>query len=63
MKTEIKTEVLRLVEGLPDDATWEDLQYAIYLRQAVDRGLEDSAAGRGKMSDEVGALFRMLHES
>ena len=53
----MKTEILRLVEGLPDDATWEDLQYAIYLRQAVDRGLEDSAAGRGKTSDEVRAHF------
>jgi hypothetical protein len=57
MKTEIKTEVLRLVEGLPDDATWEDLQYAIYLRQAVDCGLEDSATGRGRTSDEVKAHF------
>jgi hypothetical protein len=48
---------MRLVEQLPEDATWEDLQYAIYLRQAVNRGLEDSVAGRGKTSDEVRAHF------
>ena len=36
----------RLVDQLPDDATWEDLQYQIYFRQAVEAGLADSRAGR-----------------
>ena len=42
----IKEEARRLVEQLPDDATWEDLQYQIYFRQAVQAGLGDSHAGR-----------------
>ncbi len=42
----VKEEARRLVERLPDDATWEDLQYEIYFRQAVEAGLEDSRAGR-----------------
>ena len=35
-ETTIKDEARRLVERLPEDATWEDLQYEIYLRQAVE---------------------------
>jgi hypothetical protein len=42
----IKDEARRLVERLPDDATWEDLQYQIYFRQAVEVGLKDSREGR-----------------
>jgi predicted transcriptional regulator len=42
----IKDEAHRLIERLPDDATWEDLQYQIYFRQAVETGLKDSREGR-----------------
>ena len=34
----VKEEARRLVERLPDEATWEDLQYEIYFRQAVEAG-------------------------
>ncbi len=42
----VKDEALRLVERLPEDATWEDSQYQIDFRQAVDAGLKDSREGR-----------------
>jgi predicted transcriptional regulator len=42
----VKEEVRRLAERLPDDATWEDLQYQIYVRQAIEAGLKDSREGR-----------------
>jgi len=42
----IKDEARRLVERLPEDATWEDLQYAIDFRQAVEAGLKDTREGR-----------------
>ena len=29
-----------------EDATWEDLQYEIYVRQAIEAGLKDSREGR-----------------
>ncbi len=40
--TTVKDEARRLVERLPEEATWEDLQYEIYFRQAVEAGLKDS---------------------
>jgi predicted transcriptional regulator len=42
----VKEEVRRLAERLPDDATWEDLPYQIYVRQAIEAGLKDSREGR-----------------
>lgn len=42
----VKDEARRLVERLPDDAAWEDLQYEIDFRQAVEAGLKDSREGR-----------------
>jgi hypothetical protein len=43
---DLKTEAHRLVDGLGSDATWDDLMYEIYVRQAVEAGLRDSDAGR-----------------
>ena len=35
-----------LVENLPEDVTWDDLMYQIYVRQNIEAGLADSEAGR-----------------
>lgn len=40
-----KEEVRCLLETLPDEASYEDIQYHIYVQQKIDRGLE--ASGRG----------------
>ena len=42
----IKEEARRLIENLPDDSTWEDLMYQIYVRKSIESGLADSEAGR-----------------
>ena len=42
----VRVEAHRLVDQLPDDATWEDLQYQIYVRQSIDAGLVDANAAR-----------------
>ena len=38
----VKEEAHRLVDRLSADATWDDLMYEIYVRKAIERGLEDS---------------------
>jgi hypothetical protein len=53
----IKQRARRLVEKLPEDATWDDLMYEIYLRQAIEAGLRDSLAGRTLDIKEVRARF------
>lgn len=42
----VKEEARHLVEQLPDDATWDDVFYQIYLRQSIEAGLEDCRQGR-----------------
>jgi predicted transcriptional regulator len=53
----VREEALKLVERLPDDATWEDLQYQIYFRQAVEAGLKDSREGRVVPQEEARRRF------
>ncbi len=42
----VKDEAKHLVEQLPEDSTWDDLMYQIYVRQAIEAGLDDSEKGR-----------------
>lgn len=42
-----------ILDTLPDDASWEDIQYHLYVRQQIDAGLEDEVAGRLIDSDEM----------
>jgi len=46
VRTNVKADARRLIDELPGDATWEDLMYRIYVRQAIEAGLDDVAAGR-----------------
>jgi predicted transcriptional regulator len=48
-----KDEVRRILDALPDDATLEDIQYRIYVCQAIDAGLRDIAAGHTLSQEEV----------
>lgn len=60
--TDIKKEAQQLVENLPEDATWDDLMYEIYVRQTFEAGLEDIKQGRTVDIQEVRARFGLLSE-
>ena len=49
----VRDEARRLVDQLPDDATWDDVLYEVYVRQSIDAGLEDCRAGRLVPVEEV----------
>lgn len=36
-----KKEAIDLIKQLPNDSSFEDIQYHIYVREKVDRGLDD----------------------
>lgn len=58
MQTEsIKTKVNKLLDTLPDSATWEDVMHRIYVRQAIDAGIKDSDEGRTIDVKEVRKRF------
>ena len=52
-----KEEAHRLIERMPQNATWDDLMHEIYVREAIERGLADSKAGRTKDVREVRAKY------
>lgn len=52
-----KEEAHKLIESLPDDGTWDDLMYEIYVHESIQRGLEDGRAGRTFTSEEIRAKF------
>ena len=54
----IKPEARRLVDSLPDSATWDDLAFEVYVRQSVEAGLADADAGRLLSHDEALARVR-----
>jgi hypothetical protein len=49
----VKEEVRRMIESLPDDATWEDVQYSIYVRERIERGRREAADGKILSEDEI----------
>ena len=48
-----KQQVQEILEKLPEDASLEDIQYHIYVRQKIEQGLADVAAGRVVSHEEV----------
>jgi hypothetical protein len=53
MSTDVKSEARKLIENLPKDSTWDDLMHEVYVRQAIESGLEDSKANRTTHVSEV----------
>jgi len=48
-----KQDVRRVLDGLPEGASLEDIQYRLYVLQRIERGREDVEAGRVLPQDEV----------
>lgn len=48
-----KQEVQQLLANLPDDASFEDIQYHIFVRQKIERGLADYQSGNVLSEQEV----------
>ncbi len=57
MTNNIKEEAKQLIENLPENSTWDDLMYLIYVRQAIESGLQDSQDGKVISVDKVREKF------
>ena len=53
----IKSDATKLVRALPEDASWDDLMYQIYVRQKIEAGLNDIAAGRVRSHESIKKEF------
>ena len=52
-----KEEIRRILDTLPDDASWEDVKYSIYVRERVERGQRE--ADQEKLVDQDEVELRM----
>ena len=53
----LKEEAYKLIDRMPANATWDDLMHEIYVREAIEKGLADSKAGRTRDVKEVRAKY------
>jgi predicted transcriptional regulator len=48
-----KEEIKRMLDELPDDASWEDLQHSLYVRERIERGRREALEGRVVDQEEI----------
>ena len=53
MGANVKQDAHRLVDELADDATWDDVAYAVFVRQKVERGRKNSREGNLSSHEDV----------
>jgi len=49
----VKEDIRQLLDNLPDDVSYEDVQYHIYVQQAVQRGIDAAERGQVISQEEV----------
>jgi predicted transcriptional regulator len=49
----VKQQAKEVIDKLPEQASWDDVMYEIYVRAKVEVGLEDIKMGRVLEHDEV----------
>jgi predicted transcriptional regulator len=42
----VKEEAKKLIDALPEQATWDDLMYELYAKQKLQKALDEAAAGK-----------------
>ena len=48
-----KEAVRRILDNVPEDASFEDIQYHIYVREKIENGLKDIEEGRLLTQEKV----------
>jgi predicted transcriptional regulator len=60
MMTGVKQAMLELAQQLPEECTWDDVLYQVYVRKELEAGLKDADEGRTVRHEEE--FWELLHE-
>ena len=52
-----KEEVIKTISRLPEEASWDEIMYKIYVKRKIDEGLKAADEGRTVSHEEVKELF------
>jgi predicted transcriptional regulator len=55
----VKAAAKEVIDALPNDASWDEVMYRIYVRQAIEAGLRDADAGKLVEVSEVRKKFAL----
>jgi predicted transcriptional regulator len=53
----VKEEARKVIDNLPDHATWDDLMYELYVRQKIEAGIQAADEGRVLSHEQVKQRF------
>ena len=53
----VREEAQRLIDALPEETSWDDLIYQMYVRKKIAKGIEAAEQGRIVSHDEVKKQF------
>ncbi len=56
-KAMTKEQAYKLIEKMPNGATWDDFIHEVYVRETIEKGLEDSKSGRTRDVKEICAKY------
>lgn len=52
-----KQEAMELISRLPEEVTWEDIMYRLYVKRKIEEGIRAAEEGRTVSYDKVNELF------
>ena len=52
-----KEDAMELISRLPEEVTWEDIMYRLYVKRKIGEGIKAAEEGRVVSHDEVKELF------
>ena len=62
-KSAVKSAARETLDSLPEDTTWDEVIYRLYVRQKIEAGLADAEAGNLISTDEVWRRLGRAHAS
>ena len=52
-----KEEAINLITRLPDEASWDDIMYEMYVKKKIEMGIKAADEGRVVLHEEVKRIF------
>ena len=56
-QTAVIDNAVNLISSMPKSSTWDDIMYEIYVKQKIEKGLDDSRAGKVTSHEDVKKMF------
>lgn len=53
-----KDEAIETISRLPEEASWDEIMYKIYVKRKIDEGIKAADEGRTVPHEEVKELFK-----